>query len=140
TVAFTARVSAAAPDSGAPTGSAGATFQFFMDGAASGPKVGIDGNGEGTFNVSNLQGGAHTLSFTFSGDANFSASNSGPRTQQVNPSDTSTTVVSSLNPSVYGQAVTVTSTTGSVIAGHNVQGGRVRFQLDGVNLSPIQSV
>ncbi len=54
--------------------------------------------------------GTHTISATYSGDNNYLAASSTTLTQNVNKLATTTTLVSSLNPSTVGQAVTYTAT------------------------------
>ncbi len=60
-------------------------------------------------------------------------------TLTVNPATTSTTVASSLNPSVFGQSVTFTATVTDTSAGSIAQPtGSVQFVVDGVNFgSPV---
>ncbi len=71
-------------------------------------------NGVATFTTSSLTVKAHTIQATYAGDATFKSS-FGRVTQVVNGYTTSTSLRSSLNPSIYGQkltwAATVTSST-----------------------------
>jgi uncharacterized repeat protein (TIGR03803 family) len=76
--------------------------------------------GVASLTTSSLQAGVHAISAGYLGDANFTASTS-PVLQQVvdakGQSATSTTLTSSLNPSIYGQSVTWTAkltTSGSI--------------------------
>jgi hypothetical protein len=69
--------------------------------------------GTASLTTSSLPAGIFTITATYSGDANFSASTSPGLRQVVNnttKSATSTTLTSTLNPSIYGQKVTWTAT------------------------------
>ena len=66
-----------------------------------------------TFVTSKLSAGAHSITVVYSGDSNYTPSTSAVLTQTVNPAKTTattTTVMSSLNPSIIGQPVTFTAT------------------------------
>jgi hypothetical protein len=106
TVTFTATVSASAPGSGTPTGTV-----TFLDGGASIGSGTLSG-GQATFSTSGLATGTHAITASYGGDGNFSSSTSAAITQTVNAAKvaSTTTVVSSVNPSVFGQAVTFTAT------------------------------
>ena len=78
--------------------------------------TGTTANGVATFTTSQLTATLHTIKATYAGNATF-ASSSAYVTQVVNGYATSTTLVSSLNPSIYGQSVTWTAkvtTSGSI--------------------------
>lgn len=63
--------------------------------------------------ISSLPAGADSITASYTGDGNFSASTSSGVRQVVNPttkSATATTLVSSLNPSIYGEDITLTAT------------------------------
>jgi hypothetical protein len=101
-VTFTATVVAAAPGSGTPTGTA-----TFKDGSVtlhSGPLS----SGKATFTTSALALGNHSITVVYGGDGNFIGS-SGGLTQAVRQA-TSTSVTSSVNPSLFGQSVKFTAT------------------------------
>lgn len=129
-VTFTATVTfGAAPF--IPTGSV-----TFFDGGSpigSGP---INAQGVATFSTSTLNVAAHTITASYSGDTNFAASTSAPLSQTVNRAATSTSVISSVNPSVVGQDVTFTVTVAAVAPGTGTPTGIVSF-LDGA--TPIGS-
>src|SRR4029077_18347928 len=99
-VTLTATVS---PSSG-PTG----TVQFF-DGATPLGTVALSG-GTASLTTSTLAVGAHSITAVYSGDTNYAGSTSSALTQTVNRVTTATALTSSLNPSVFGQAVTLTAT------------------------------
>jgi len=104
-VNLTATVSGSGP--GTPTGTV-----VFLDG----PTTIVSGvalsGGMATYQDASLTAGTHSLTAVYSGDANYSASTSAPFGQTVNSSrhSTTTTLVSSANPSAPGQAVTFTAT------------------------------
>jgi hypothetical protein len=114
-VTFTATVantSGPAISTATPTGS----VQFFVDGAAFGAGVVLSGSGaaatvsSGATATLTVSGSPHTIKAVYTNtDGNFSGS-SGTVSQTVNPAPTSTTVTSSLNPSILGQSITFTST------------------------------
>ncbi|WP_413798815.1 Ig-like domain-containing protein [Streptomyces iranensis] len=106
-VTFTATVTPVAPGAGVPTG----TVTFIISGSGGGTFVQPLVGGVATLTLSTLGVGSHTVVATYSGDANFLPS-VGTDTQTVNPTPaaTTTTVMSSVNPSVFGQPVTFTVT------------------------------
>ena len=125
-VTFTATVSAVAPGSGTATG----TVTFLDGGSPIG--TGTLSGGIATFTTSALAVGNHTITTNYGGDGNFNGS-TGSLTgnpQVVNKADTSTTVTSSVNPSVFGQSVTFTATVSAVAPGSGTPVGTVTF-LDG---------
>ena len=104
--------------------------QFEVDGVSLGtsPLAG----GVATFSISTLTAGEHTVVASYGGDVTHEAS-SGSLTQTVTgPVPTATSVTSSLNPSVVGDAITFTATVSpSAVA------GTVQFQIDGVARAPV---
>jgi hypothetical protein len=123
-VTFTVTVSAVAPGSGTPTGTV-----IFLDGGLTLATATLV-SGIATYTTSNLSVGNHTVTAIYAGDTNFSGSSSAALTQTVNKASSSTTVVSSLNPSSFGQAVTFTATVSAVAPGRGTPSGTVTF-LDG---------
>ena len=99
-VTFTATVT---PSLG-PTG----TVQFF-DGGNSLGTVALS-SGSASLTTAALTAGTHSITATYSGNTNFSGSTSSPVTQAVGVVGTATGLTSSLDPSVFGQAVTFTAT------------------------------
>ena len=71
--------------------------------------VALNASGVATFATSALTAGSHTIRAAYSGTASFAASN-GSVVQTVNNAETDTVLTSSVNPSVFGQAVTFTAT------------------------------
>ena len=117
---FTATVSPSSPGSGTPTG----TITLY-----SGSTVGtgtLDGGTASVTTSSLLSVGNHTIKASYSGDANFDTS-TGTVTETVNQDSTTTSVVSSANPSVYGQSVTLTATLTANAPGSGVPAGSVTF-------------
>ncbi len=120
-VTFTATVSAVTPGSGTPTGQV-----IFYDGTTA-----IDTetlvNGSASFTTSALAVAGHAIVATYGGDTNFSGSTSTAFTQVVNQDGTTTAVESSVNPSVWGQAVTFTATVTAAAPGGGTPAGQVIF-------------
>jgi hypothetical protein len=125
-VTFTATVSAVAPGAGTPTG----TVTFLDGGSAVG--TGTLSGGIATLTTSALAVGSHTITTTYAGDGNFNGGsgslNGNP--QVVGKPDSKTSVGSSSNPAVFGQAVTFTATVSAVAPGTGTPTGTVTF-LDG---------
>ena len=127
-VTFTATVAATAPGAGTPGGTVG-----FLDGGSP-IGSGVLSGGVATFTTSTLALGNHTITTSYSGDGNFNTS-TGSLTgnpQVVNKANTTTGVISSQNPSVFGQTVTFTATVSAVAPGGGAATGTVTF-LDGIN-------
>ena len=94
--------------SATPTG----TVTFAADGLViSGCSVQPLSSGQATCATTALTVGAHALTATYRGSANYDISASGFSIQTVNPpSGTTTTLASAPNPSSYNQSVTITAT------------------------------
>jgi Big-like domain-containing protein len=133
-VMFTATVSAAGGATGTPTG----TVQFSDNGTALGSPVTLSNGVATTPAITNLTVGTHPITAAYSGDSTFAASTAS-LTQTVNtPAATSTTVSSSLNPSVVGQAVTFTATVSAAGGATGTPTGTVQFSDNGTALgSPV---
>ena len=89
--------------SGVPTG----TVEFYSDGEPIGSAA--MSSGQASVNISSLALGNHTIEADYSGDASFTTS-VGLLTQKVGKASSTVALASSLNPAVYGQAVTLTAT------------------------------
>jgi hypothetical protein len=101
-VTFTAKVTGA--NGGTPTGSVN-----FSDGSTIIGSGTLNGSGIATFATSTLSIGSHSITASYSGDANYDVS-IGNITQVVNAKPIPTVTLSSNNnPSVYGQSVTFTA-------------------------------
>src|SRR5262249_27354201 len=101
----------------------------FLDGTTPLGTGTLDNTGHAVLTVSALGVGSHTITASYSGDSNFSGSTSTPPSQSVSRVATNTLVVSSVNPSVFGQPVTFTAAVAGV-AGTATPTGTVSF-LDG---------
>jgi len=106
-VAFTATVSAAVPGSRRPNG--GVTFKDGGVDIASCTSQALS-DGAATCVLSSLRVATHSITAAYAGDADFTASTSKAVRQVVNRAGTSVTLVSSANPVVAGQSVTLTAT------------------------------
>ena len=105
-VTFTATVSSSA---GAPPNGEIVTFKNGSAVLGTAPL----NTGKAQFTTSSLSAGGFTITANYLGDSNFAASTSPGLRQVVNSltkSATTTTFVSSLNPSIYGQKITWTAT------------------------------
>src|SRR5439155_1298694 len=122
-VTFTATVSAV---SGTPTGTV-----TFMDGATTLGTGTLSKKGQtvqATFSTSALSVASHSITAVYGGDTNFQISTSSALSQTVKQAATTTTVVSSLNPSAFGQAVTFTATVNVTAPGAGTPTGTVTFK------------
>jgi Bacterial Ig-like domain (group 3)/Autotransporter beta-domain len=120
------------------TGSGGltpvGTLTFSVDGVAGSPINLI--NGQASFSTAALAIGNHKIVATYGGDANFTGSSNAasPLVQNVNTVPTTTTIISSANPSVPTQAVTFTAT---VTGSGGTPTGTVTFSVDSLAGSPV---
>lgn len=105
TVTFNSTVSASNPSEGIPTGAVS-----FHDGANTLGSGTLDGTGNTSFITSTLSAGSHPIQAFYGGDSFFKTSASPVVTQVVNQASTTTTLVSSPNPSRRGESITFTAT------------------------------
>ncbi len=122
TVTLTATVAPVVADPLRPTGTV--TFRDGTTTLGSVPLV----NGSASIVTSALAAGAHSLTASYSGDLEFSASTSAVRTQTVNPGQTTSTLTSTPNPSTAGQAVTLSTTVTAVAPAVGIPTGTVTFR------------
>jgi hypothetical protein len=73
----------------------------------------------------------HSLTAVYTGDGNFAGSTSSVQFSQVSQASTTTAVVSSVNPSMFGQTVNLVATISPVAPGSGTPTGSVSFR-DGV--------
>ena len=135
-VTFTVVVTAESYE-GTPSGK----VTFTIDGHAQTPvDLGVVGDtDEARFTTSTLSAGLHTVSASYSGDSNVSASSGSLPTQMVNAPvlpATTTTVASSLDPSTVGQPVTFTAVV-SPSESTGTLSGSVNFTIDGISEAPV---
>ena len=128
-VTFTATVTATAPGSGVPMG----TVTFKNGGSTLGTGT-LNGSGVATLTTSALAVGSASITAVYGGSANFNASTSSNLNQTVNKDNTTATISSSANPSVYGQLVTFTATVTATAPGSGVPTGTVTFKNGGSTL------
>ena len=120
-VTLSASVAVVAPGAGSPTGTV-----TFYDGAAALGTTAISGN-VATLTTSALTGGGHSIKAMYNGDTSFSGSTSAVLTQTVARAPTSTVLVTAPNPSVLGQAVTLTAAVTTTASGVPGPAGSVTF-------------
>jgi hypothetical protein len=128
-VTFTAQVGAAGPTSGPITGS----VAFFVDGSQLGTAVALNGSGSATSVADNTMTlGSHDITAVYSGSATYATSMGEIPAYRVHPplTPTSTTLLPTPNPSVFGQSVTLQAT---VTATSGTPDGAVAFY-DGATL------
>ena len=111
---------------------------FFADGTSIGTGT-LGSNGQATFSTSTLAIGSHTITTTYGGDINFNGSNGtlNPNQQvisNIGTTPTTTTLLSSQNPSSVGQPVTFTAT---VTGNGGTPTGAVTFFVDGGAGTPV---
>ena len=136
-VTFTATVSAVAPGVGTPTG----TITFTEGSATLAATVAMT-SGQATFTTSAFSVATHTITASYSGDGNFQTSTGTDSTspQVVNQDSSSTTISSSVNPSVFGQVVTFTATVSAMSPGAGTPSGTVTFEEGSTTLAATVSV
>ena len=83
--------------------------QFFLDGKVS-LAVGAIIAGAASITTSTLFVGTHPITAVYSGDTNYYGASSAVLSEVVNKVSTAVTLISSLNPSTFGNAVTLTAT------------------------------
>ena len=129
-VTFTATVSVTAPGSSTPTGTVN-----FLDGAVllnSTPATLrlVSGHEQATYSLSTLvvnSASGYSITAVYAGDTNTQSSQSTALVQLVDQDQTTTTVATSANPSVYGQSVTFTATVNVTAPGSSTPTGTVNF-------------
>ncbi len=127
-VTFTATVSGPSGNTTTPTGTV-----TFMDGSTILGTGSLNGSAQATYTTSSLGTGSHSITAVYGGNSTFNGSTSAVLMQVVNAPallPTSTVVVSSLNPSAAGEAVTFTATVGGPTGNTTAPTGNVTF-MDG---------
>ncbi len=121
TVTFTVTVNSGS-GGGTPSGSV-----TFSDGTAALGSAVLDKSGQATFSTGSLSVGSHSITATYAGDGNFQGSASGPITEAVNKSASTTSLASSQGSSSFGQSVTLTAIVSASGSGSVVPSGSVSF-------------
>ena len=122
-ITFTATVAPPAGSTQALTG----TVDFY-DGSTDMGAAPLNADGQAVFTLSTLEGGDHPITAVFSGDSDFTASTSDVLDQFIDTDPaSSTTDVSSTNPSSYGGAVTFSATVAPVYPATGVPTGFIDF-------------
>jgi large repetitive protein len=93
----------------------------------------VNGSGVATYQTAALAVGSHSIVATYSGDTDHATSTSSPALIQTLDESTTVALVSSLNPSVFGQNVTFTATVTVTGSGTVTPDGTVSF-MDGTTL------
>lgn len=104
-VTFTATVTVPSPGVATPSGTV-----TFYDGAAILGTGTVDGTGKATLSTSSLGVGTHSVTATYGGNTNVSASTSSAVSQVINANGAQISLTSSANPSARGANLTFTST------------------------------
>ena len=131
-VTFTATVTATAPSTGTPTGTVN-----FLDGATNIGTAILNGSGVATLTTSSLGVASHSITAVYVGNANYLTSASNAVNQLVNKGATSTSLVSSANPSVFGQGVTFTVTVTATSPSVGTPAGSVDFFDGAANIGTV---
>jgi hypothetical protein len=119
-VTFTATVSPS-PGNGTPTGSVA-----FYDGSTSLGMATLSGK-KATVTTTTLPVGSHTITAVYSGDNTNFSSTSAAFTQTVNQAATTTSLSSTINPTVNGQPATFTATVTANSPGSGTPTGTITF-------------
>ncbi len=120
-VTYTASVAPMSPGAGTPTGTV--TFRDNGQLLCSSVPVSTDG---ATCDATYGTPGAHSISVSYAGNANFLPS-TGSLTQTVDQADTTTSISSSANPSIFGARVTFTAQVSPEKPGAGTPTGTVTF-------------
>jgi hypothetical protein len=91
--------------------------------------------GSASFTTSSLTVGTHTITASYGGDTTFNGSTSAGLAQVVKKYPTSTVLTSNLNPSIYGQSMTLSATVSST--GPNPAMGTVTFRNGATELATV---
>jgi hypothetical protein len=99
----------------------------FKDGTSTLGAASVSG-GIASMTVPTLSPGNHSLTAVYTGDGNFAGSTSSVQSTPVFQASTTTAVVSSVNPSVFGQTVNLVATISPVAPGSGTPTGSVSFR------------
>src|SRR5262249_51017910 len=100
----------------------------FTDGTSVIGTVTLDSTGKATLNISTLTAITHSITAAYSGNPTFAPSTSTAVSLAVRQGSVNTTLTSSLNPSGFGQSVTLTARVAPVSPAVTTPTGSVTFQ------------
>ncbi len=133
-VTFTSTVTSAG--AGTPTG--GVTF--YSDGTAiatctqGAEPIALNGSAIAHCTTSALTAGSHAITVSYGGDGTFAASDGALPTQIVNQGASQTFILSSVNPTAFGQSTTLTAHVSAVAPAIGTPTGNLDFVYDGVEV------
>ena len=130
-LALTATVTASSPGSGTPSG----TVTFTQGSTLLGTGTLSNGSVSVIATVP-ISVGTDTIKASYGGDGNFKAS-VGTVSQMVSQDTTTTAIVSSANPSDFGQSVTFTATVSANVPGSGTPTGTVTFMDGSIKLGTV---
>ena len=130
TVTFSASVVGSSACSDTPTGTV-----TFKDGATTLSTQSLL-SGSASFSIASLSvsGSPHSITAVYNGSAKHNTSTSSALSQTVNRANTTTTVSSSINPTVYGQSASFIASVSADSPGSGVVSGTVTFKDGGTTL------
>ncbi len=126
-ITFTATVGVNSPGTGTPT----ETVTFFDGGSQIGTPQTLS-NGSASISTSSLSTGTHSITAVYSSGTRFNSSTSLALSQMVNKANTTTSIMSTVNSSAFGQTVTFTATISANSPGSGTPTGTLQFK-DGTN-------
>ncbi len=121
TATLKATVKAIAPAAGMPLGTV-----TFSEGETVLGTVQVSG-GNASLPLKSLPPGSHSITASYSGDANDKASAAGPFTQTITKASTELALSSTLDPAPYGSSATLKATVKAVAPGGGAPAGTVTF-------------
>ena len=124
---FTAVVTATSPGSGTPTGTV-----TFRDGSTTLGIVTLSA-GQASYTTAALTVASHSITAVYNGSTDYATSYASVLSQVVN-TNTSTTLTSSVAPSLYGQATTFTATVSAVSPITGTPSGTVIFEMGSTSI------
>jgi hypothetical protein len=125
------------PHEGAPTPTGTVTFKE----GSTVLHVATLSRASGTYGISTLAAGSHTITASYEGDAQNPPADSAPVSQLVAAASTETKLTSSSNPAVFGSATaTVKATVSTLPPGHGTPTGTVTFTEGETTLATISLV
>ncbi|PKO19105.1 MAG: hypothetical protein CVU39_00710 [Chloroflexi bacterium HGW-Chloroflexi-10] len=125
---ISATVAAIAPSLATPVGQ----VQFTLNGENLGSLVDLAAGVATSISLPADQG-TYSIGADYLGTTNFNTSIAAPLSQVIEKAPTTTTVISSLNPSIYGQSVMFTATVTANSPSLAIPNGTVQYKLDGIN-------